>query len=63
MRELMPEGQDFRQAVKWVSEKLQENPEKKVQHFVNDATLKFNLTPKDAELLIDFFLQRKEHEK
>ncbi|UFS69568.1 hypothetical protein LPW11_16910 [Geomonas sp. RF6] len=63
MKELTPDGQDLRQAVKWVSEKLQEHPEKKFQHFVHDATLKFNLTPKDSELLIDFFVQRKEHEK
>ena len=40
--------------------KLQEGPGKPIQQLVQEATLKFDLSPKDAEFLMDFFRQRKE---
>jgi hypothetical protein len=60
MRELLPDGDDIRRAVKWVSGNIQENPGKPVQPLVQEAIFKFDLSPRDAEFLIMFFNQRNE---
>jgi hypothetical protein len=51
----MPEGENIRKAVKWISSELQENPTKSLQKLVNDAVLRFDLSPKDAEFLTSFY--------
>ena len=55
MHDLLPEGEDLRRAVKWVSANIQENPDQPVQKFVNEAVFKFDLSPKDAEFLSRFY--------
>ena len=60
MHELLPDGEEIRRAVKWVSGRLQENPGQPVGPFVQEAIFKFDLSPLDAEFLIMFFGQRKE---
>jgi hypothetical protein len=62
MRDLLPKGEELRRAVKWVSSHLQENPDQSVQPLVQEATFKFDLSPKDADFLIGFYSQRKESE-
>ncbi len=59
MHELLPEGEELRRAVKWVSDNLQENPGQPVQPLVQEAIFKFDLSPKDGEFLIGFFSERK----
>jgi hypothetical protein len=51
MHDILPEGEDLRRAVKWVSGNLQEVPGKPIRQLVQEATLKF---------VMDFFRQRKE---
>jgi hypothetical protein len=53
--DILPEGEDLRKAVRWVSGELQEHPEETVSVFVNKAVFKFDLSPKDARFLTDFF--------
>jgi len=60
MHDLLPEGEELRRAVKWVSAHLQENPDQPLHKLVQEAVFKFDLSPKDAEFLIGFFSQRKE---
>jgi hypothetical protein len=60
MHDLLPDGEDLRRAVKWVSGNLQENPDRLVQPLVQEAIFKFDLSPRDAEFLIEFFRQREE---
>lgn len=60
MSGLLPEGEDLRRAVKWVSANLQENPDQSVGKLVQEAIFKFDLSPKDAEFLIGFYSQREE---
>ena len=60
MSDILPEGEDLRRAVRWVSGSLQENAGQTVQALVQEAIFKFDLSPKDAEFLIGFFRQRKE---
>lgn len=59
MRDLLPDGEDLRRAVKWVSGNLQENPDQPVQRLVQEAVFKFNLSPRDSELLIGLYRESK----
>jgi hypothetical protein len=52
---LLPEGEDLRRAVKWISANRLEDPDQPVPRLVEEATFKFDLSPKDAEFLILFF--------
>ena len=55
MAAIMPEGEAIRKAVKWISENLQDYPNKSVQKLINEAVMRFDLSPKDAEFLTDFY--------
>ncbi len=59
MHDLLPEGEELRRAVKWVSANLQEDPGQPLHKLVQEAVFKFDLSPKDSEFLIRFY--RKEH--
>jgi hypothetical protein len=60
MHDTLPEGEELRRAVRWVSEGLQDSTGQPVQPLVKEAIFKFDLSPKDAEFLVDFFRRRKE---
>lgn len=60
MHDLLPDGEDLRRAVKWISDHLQDEPDRTVQPLVQEAIFKFDLSPRDAEFLIGFFRQRQE---
>ncbi len=51
----MPEGENLRRAVKWVSQSLQEKSQEKLLQLVDQAGFQFDLSPKDSEYLINFF--------
>ena len=59
MQELLPEGEEIRRAVKWVSANLQENSGHTVQTLVQDAVFKFDLSPLEADFLIRFYARKK----
>ena len=58
MHDLLPDGEELRRAVRWVSGNLQEDPEQPVQPLVQEAIFKFDLSPRDGEFLIGFFSRR-----
>ena len=58
MHELLPEGEELRRAVKWISGNLQENPGQPVQPLVHEAIFKFDLSPRDADFLIGFYSKK-----
>jgi hypothetical protein len=60
MADILPEGEELRRAVKWISGNLETDPAQSVQKLVEEAIFKFDLSPKDAEFLIGFFRKRKE---
>ena len=60
MHDLLPEGEELRRAVKWISGNLQENPDQPVQPLVHKAIFKFDLSPRDAEFLIRFYSHKNE---
>jgi len=55
MHDLLPEGEELRRAVKWISAHIQEDPEQTLNKLVQEAIFRFNLSPKDAEFLMRFY--------
>lgn len=51
---IQPEGKDLRDAVRWVSEERKLDPARSSKRLADEASLKFNLSPKDAEFLSRF---------
>lgn len=60
MHELLPEGDDLRRAVKWISGHLQDDPANPLGPLIREATFKFDLSPKDGEFLVRFFDRKTE---
>ncbi|OGU16611.1 MAG: hypothetical protein A2076_02765 [Geobacteraceae bacterium GWC2_53_11] len=60
--DMLPEGEDLRRAVKWISGNLQEDASQPVQPLVQEAIFKFDLSPKDADFLIGFYSSKKNSE-
>jgi hypothetical protein len=59
MTTIMPEGKAASKAVKWISGELQEDPNRSIQILINDAVLHFDLSPKEAEFLSEFYRKDK----
>lgn len=55
MATVMPEGEALRRAVKWISSHLEEAPGTSAQKLVQEAVLRFDLSPKETEFLIQFY--------
>jgi hypothetical protein len=55
---IQPEGEDLRKAVKWISDMRQNDPEAKLGKLIEQACLKFDLSPMDADYLQKFFKQK-----
>jgi hypothetical protein len=51
----LPEGEDLRRAVRWISTNLQEHPAQPLYRLIEEALFKFDLSPKDGEYLMNFF--------
>ncbi len=58
MSNIMPEGEEIRRAIKWISSHLEDNPDQSVNKLVEQAVFTFDLSPKDADFLINFFHKR-----
>jgi hypothetical protein len=54
MTTIQPEGEDLRNAVKWISEERKYGSSKKLSKLIEEACLKFDLSPVDAEYLSKF---------
>lgn len=52
MATIQPTGEDLRKAVKWISEVRQDEPDKKLSKLIEEASVKYNLSPVDAEFLL-----------
>ena len=55
---ILPEGEQLRRAVKWISDERLDNPEASLSKLISEACLKFDLPPKDAEFLMHFFTEK-----
>jgi len=55
MSEITPTGESLRRAVRYVSDQLREDAEKSLLSLVDEASQRFDLTPKQSEYLIQFY--------
>ncbi len=58
---IQPVGESLRKATKWISAHRLENPAAKLPGLIERACVKFDLSPTDAEFLMRFFSEEKEH--
>jgi hypothetical protein len=58
MSTVQPEGEDIRKAVKWISDERTYGAEKTLLKLIEEASLKFDLSPMDTEYLVNFFKQK-----
>ena len=54
---IVPEGEQLRKAVKWVSDERTEHPGAPLFILIEKACLKFDLTPKDEEFLTRYLTE------
>jgi hypothetical protein len=62
MSSILPEGTSLRKAVQWIS-KMREEGTAPLTTLVDQACVRFNLSPKDAEFLSRFFIEGKGEKK
>jgi hypothetical protein len=55
---IQPKGEDLRRAVKWVSKEREYHSKKDVKAIVQEACMKFDLSPKDADFLLRHLLEK-----
>ena len=59
MTTVQPQGEDLRKAVKSISEKRKYDSGQKLAGLIEKACLKFDLSPMDAEYLLNLLKQKK----
>ena len=59
MATVQPPSEDLRKAVKWISEERKYNPGQKNSALIEEACLKFDLSPMDAEYLLNLLKENK----
>lgn len=59
MANIMPEGENIKKAIKWISGNLEEKDKQPLPILIEKAVFKFDLSPKDADFLTGFFGKRK----
>ena len=59
---LQPEGEAVRRAIRYVSTTREENPAQPLMAVIDEATLRYDLSPREAEFLIRFYKEIQERE-
>lgn len=54
----MPVGDGIKKAITWIDEAKSDQPEKKLITLVDEAGMKFNLSPKDSDFLFRFYTKK-----
>lgn len=54
MTTVQPGGEKLKKAIQWISEKRKENPDIKPVKLADDASFRFDLSPKDSQFLLRF---------
>lgn len=58
MPTVMPEGTALRKAVQWISKMREEGSQAALVFLIEQACMRFNLSPKDGEFLNRFFTEQ-----
>jgi len=56
---IMPEGSDFKNAIKWISDERKYNEERGFNELIQEAGMKFDLSPSDQDFLIRHIQENK----
>lgn len=56
---VLPEGEQLRRAVRWISSERQERASETLTKLIQEACIKFDLSPSDTEFLMNFFSEKK----
>jgi hypothetical protein len=62
MSTIQPKGEKMRQAVKWISAERLEDERRQISRLIQQAALKFNLSPKEEEYLAAFYQEERDKE-
>lgn len=60
MSPLQPKGEKLRQAITWISSERMENEKKGISTLIQEAALRFNLSPKEDAFLVSFYNEKGE---
>lgn len=63
MTPVMPEGTALRKAVSWISKTREEGSHLGLLSLIDQACVRFNLSPKDCEFLHRFFSDSQDNKK
>lgn len=55
---IMPEGENLRKAVKWITEELKQNPGLKITKLLDEAGMRFNLSPRECDTLFRLLTEK-----
>jgi hypothetical protein len=55
MGTVIPDSEALRRAIIWISENLKEKSEQSRNSLLQEAALRFNLSPKDTEFIHQFY--------
>ncbi len=58
-RGVMPEGDALRRALRWLDERVKEEPKLDRSKLVDDAAVRFDLSPVEAEFLLTSWVRPK----
>lgn len=58
MKEMLPKSETLKRAIKWLSENLQDDSHQNISQLLNEATLRFDLSPKESEFLIRMYSEK-----
>jgi len=55
MGSVIPDSEALRRAIKWISENLKADTGQNRSNLLQEAALRFNLSPKDTEFIYQFY--------
>ena len=55
MATIVPKGENVRKALKWISDNRLEDENKSISRLIQEAGLKYNLSPKEEAFLVNFY--------
>jgi hypothetical protein len=55
---IQPEGEQLRKAIRWISDEMQFREGAILSKLIEEACLKFDISPADADFLLRFFLEQ-----
>jgi len=58
MSTIIPQGDSIRKAIKWISDHLQKDENPNLSGLINEASMRFDLTPNEGSFLVNFYKEQ-----